>query len=121
MAAAPGRNARVESTRRGLRPPGRRVQGKEAATGEGNRRPRPRWCSEGDKTGSNAKDKAEELNGGGEKAKAEETQGSKDEDGAVEQQRNRPIDHAGVMQKSSRGDKAGVQQRSGEQDEAAER
>ena len=101
--------------------PGWSVQGKVAARGEGNRRPRPRWCSEGDKTGKNAKDKAEEMQGGSEVDEAEETQGSKDEDEAMVRQRNRPIDEAGVMQRSSREDKAGVQQRSGDQDEVAER
>ena len=107
--AAPGRNARGGSTRRGPQPPSWSIQGKVAARGEGNRRPRPRWCSEGDKTGNNAKDKDEEMQGGSEEDKAEETQGSKDEDGAVVRQRNRPKN------------KAGVQQRSGDQDEAAER
>ena len=61
-------------------------------------------CSERDKTRSNAKDKAEEKQGGREVNEDEETQGSKDEDGAVVQQRNRPMDEAGLMQRSSRED-----------------
>ena len=110
--AAPGRNARGASTRRGPHPPGRSSQGKEAARGKGNRRPRPRWCSEGDKTGSNAKDKAEEKQEGREVDEAQETQGSKDEDRAVVQQRNRAMDEAGVMQGGSCEEKSGVQHRS---------
>ena len=121
MVAAPGRNARGGSTRRGPHPPGWSVQGKGAGRGEGKRRPRPWWSSERDKAGSNAKDKAEEMQGGREVDEVEETQGSKDEDRAVVQQRNRPMNEAGGMQRSSREVKAGVQQRSGDQDEAAER
>ena len=67
------------------------VRGKVAARGEGNRRPRPRWGSGGDKTRSNAKDKAEEMQGGREVDEAEETQGNKDEDrgrGAAAKQTN---------------------------------
>ena len=116
-----GRNAQGGSTRRGPHPPRWSVQGKVAARGKRNRRPRPRGCSEGHKTGSNAKDKAEEMQGGREVDEAKETQGGKDKDGAEVQQRNRPMDEAGVMQRSSREDKAGVQQRSEHQDEAAER
>ena len=63
--------------RRGPHPPGWSVQGKVAARGEGNRRPRPRWCGGGDKTGSNAEHKAEEKHGGREVDEAKETQGSK--------------------------------------------
>ena len=119
--AAPGRNVRGGSTRRGPHPSGWSIQGKVAARGEGTRRPRPRWCSEGDKTGSNAKDKAGDMPGGREVDEVEEAQGSNDEDGALVQQRNRPMDEARVMHKSSREEKAGVQQRSGDQDEDAEK
>ena len=86
-----------------------------------SRRPRPRWCSEGDKPGSNAKDNAEEMQRGREVDDAEETQGSKDEDGAVVKQRNRPMDKAGVMQRSSCEDKAVVQQGDGGEDKASMR
>ena len=99
----------------------RSVWGKVAARGEGIRRPRPRWCSEGDKPKSNAKDKAEKMQRGREVDEAEGMQGSNDEDGAVVMQRNRPMDDAGVTQRSSREDKAVVEQRSGDEDEAAER
>ena len=61
-----------------------------AAWGEGNRRPRPRWCREGVKARSNAKDNAEDMQRGREGDEAEQTQGSKDKDGAVVKQRNRP-------------------------------
>ena len=106
---------------RGLHPPGWSVQGKVAARGEENRRPRPRWCSQGDKPESNAKDNAEEMQRGREVDKAEETQGSKDEDGAVVKQRNRPMDKAGLMQRTSCEEKAVVQQRGGGNAEAAKR
>ena len=119
--AAPGRIARGGSTRRGPHPQDWSLQGKEAGRGGGNRRPRPRWCSEGDKPGSNAKDNAVEMQRCREVDKAEETQGSKDEDGAVVKQRNRPMDKAGVMQRSSCEIKAVVQQRGGGEDEAAKR
>ena len=102
----------------GPHPPGWGVQGKVAARGEGNRRPRPRWCSEGDKTRSNAKNKAEEMQAGREVDEAEKTLGSKDEDRAVVKQRNRPMDEARVMHRSSRDDKAGVQQERRDQDKA---
>ena len=55
-----GRIARGGTTRSGPQPQGRSVQGKVAARGEGNGRPRAKWCSEGVKSGGNAKDTAGE-------------------------------------------------------------
>ena len=80
----------AQSTRRGPYPPGRSVRGSVAARGEGNRRPRPRWCRQRVQAGSNAKDNAKDMQRGREGDEAEETQGRKDEEGAVEKQRNRP-------------------------------
>ena len=56
-----GRVARGGTTRRGPHPQGRSVQGKVVARGEGNRRPRARWCSKGVKSGGNAKDNTKEM------------------------------------------------------------
>ena len=73
-----------------------------AARGDGFRRRRPSWCSEGVKAGSNAKDNAEDMQGGREGDEAEETQGSKDEDGAMVKQRNR-LRGRGDAEKQPRG------------------
>ena len=121
MVCRPGQDCPRRINQKGSQPPAWSVQEKAAARGEGNRRPRPRWCSEGNKPGSNAKGNAEEMQRGREADEAEETQGSKDEDGAVVKQRNRPMDKAGVMQRSSCEEKAVVQQRGGGEDEAAKR
>ena len=61
VACRSGRIARGGSTRRGPHLPGWSVQGKVAATGERDKRARPRLCNEQVMSGSNAKDNAAEL------------------------------------------------------------
>ena len=56
--AAPGRIASCGSTGRSPQPPGWSVQGKVAARGERNKRPRPRWGSNGVMSGGNGKESA---------------------------------------------------------------
>ena len=92
-----------------------------AARCEGNKRRRPRWCSDGVKSGSSANYNAMEMQGNRDEDEAEETQCGIDEHGAVVKRRNRPMDEAAVMQKSSHEDNAVVLHRSGDEDEAEER
>ena len=72
-----------------------------AAGGEENKRPRPRWCSDGVMSGSNTKNNAMAMQLYRDEEEAKETQCSNNEDGAVVKQRNRTKDKAAVMQRSS--------------------
>ena len=57
----PANPARGGISGRSPHPPGWRVQGNLAARGERKKGRRPRWCSEGVMSGSNAKDNATEM------------------------------------------------------------